>query len=301
MIGSLYLWLAQLNEHWKHRHRKSWININRLINQLLKLSYFRHLTLSYTSGSLATLRPRIPKGLDLIRIGGQGDGGYLVPNTFEEIRAVFSPGVDQESSFELYFAELGLPVFLADGSINSPPVDHKNFYFQRKFLGSANNDQFLTLESWVKSSRLDIQGLTDRNCPQSADLILQMDIEGYEFDALLATPKKVLESFRIIVLELHYINFMLELNPPLEAIIQACALRKLAQTHYCCHVHPNNCCGEITHQGYRVPRIAEVTLLNRKYYGDTVRNVNTFPNHLDRACVNTKKELVLDSFWNISQ
>lgn len=37
---------------------------------------------------------------DLTRIGGEGDGGYLVPNILDSISYCFSPGVDYKANFE---------------------------------------------------------------------------------------------------------------------------------------------------------------------------------------------------------
>ncbi len=37
---------------------------------------------------------------ELVRFGAKHDGGYLVPNDFKGIKALFSPGVGNESAFE---------------------------------------------------------------------------------------------------------------------------------------------------------------------------------------------------------
>ncbi|GAA7462625.1 hypothetical protein ckin119_06340 [Helicobacter pylori] len=37
---------------------------------------------------------------ELVRLGAKYDGGYLVPNDFKGIKALFSPGVGNESTFE---------------------------------------------------------------------------------------------------------------------------------------------------------------------------------------------------------
>jgi hypothetical protein len=51
---------------------------------------------------------------ELIRLGPEGDGGYLVPDDLAEIEACFSPGVSVISGFEKACADLGIKVFLAD-------------------------------------------------------------------------------------------------------------------------------------------------------------------------------------------
>ena len=47
-------------------------------------------------------------GKEMIRIGGDFDGGYLVPNDLEGIQYCFSPGVSNKSSFEDHLADLGI-------------------------------------------------------------------------------------------------------------------------------------------------------------------------------------------------
>lgn len=70
------------------------------------------------------LRP-ISTEIELIRIGGEGDGGYLVPNDIDGIKYCFSPGVGLTSSFEEDITKRGVKslagtsVFLVDTIILS--------------------------------------------------------------------------------------------------------------------------------------------------------------------------------------
>ncbi len=50
-------------------------------------------------GFIKSLHP-IKTEHELVRWGAKHDGGYLIPNDFEGIRALFSPGVGDESTFE---------------------------------------------------------------------------------------------------------------------------------------------------------------------------------------------------------
>jgi hypothetical protein len=58
-------------------------------------------------GLVKTLRP-MDCGKDLIRIGGTGDGGYLVPDDLEGIEYCFSPGVSTTVDFETHLAALNI-------------------------------------------------------------------------------------------------------------------------------------------------------------------------------------------------
>ncbi|QQW70782.1 hypothetical protein HG582_05140 [Helicobacter pylori] len=50
-------------------------------------------------GFIKSLHP-IKTEHELVRWGAKHDGGYLIPNDFEGIKALFSPGVGGESTFE---------------------------------------------------------------------------------------------------------------------------------------------------------------------------------------------------------
>ena len=62
---------------------------------------------------VSSLHP-IDPGVPLVRIGPDGDGGYLVPDALDGIAHAFSPGVSTESGFEAELAERGMDVVVTD-------------------------------------------------------------------------------------------------------------------------------------------------------------------------------------------
>ena len=90
--------------------------------------------------------------VDLIRIGGDADGGYLIPDIFDRIAYCLSPGVAGTADFE---AELSrrydIKSFMIDGSVASAPFADENFRFMQKFLGHRTNGDFITLSDWMES------------------------------------------------------------------------------------------------------------------------------------------------------
>ena len=124
---------------------------------------------------------------ELIRLGPKGDGGYLLPNDLEGIEACFSPGVAFVSGFEKDCAELGMKVFLADKSVEQPAEAHEQFNFTKKFVGVTSNDDFMTMDNWVTSSLPNSQ----------SDLLLQMDIEGYEYEVFLSISDKLMHRLEL--------------------------------------------------------------------------------------------------------
>ena len=227
---------------------------------------------------LAPLRVEKP----LIRLGPRGDGGYLVPDDLEGIAACFSPGVDSVSEFEKQCADLGMEVFLADGSVDGPAVNHRLFHFTKRFVGATTSPDYMTLDSWVNS----------HGYGNDADLMLQIDVEGCEYEVFLATTDSLMRRFRIIVAEFHALD-QLWSRPFAQVAVRA--FDKILQTHSCVHIHPNNCCGSLRRDGLEIPRIMEFTFLRRDRIVHTSRQT-VFPNPLD--CDNTvNPSLRLPARW----
>lgn len=203
----------------------------------------------------------------LIRLGPEGDGGYLVPDDLTGVAACFSPGVNLESGFELDCAERGMRVFLADRSVAGPALPHPQFQFTAKFLGATCDDAFMTLDAWVEAMH-----------PSPADLLLQIDIEGFEYEVLLAASERLLRRFRIVVAEFHAID-QLWSRPFFN--LASRAFDKLLQTHACVHIHPNNCAPPLRRSGLQLPPMAEFTFVRRDRLQQP-RPATTFPHPLDR-------------------
>lgn len=207
--------------------------------------------------ALRVLQPK-PCPVPLVRLGGDLDGAYLVPDDLDGVNACFSPGVNNFKRFEDELAErYGIKSHLCDftsdaSELATPLVDGMQT-FEKKWLDVDGSPHSISLLEWVHQWSPDAVD----------DLILQMDIEGAEYRNLLGTPQDLLERFRVIVIELHGLDaakdpvtFEDNLGP---------LLRKLDKSHICVHVHPNNCCGEFILEGtaLNVPNLIEATFLRR--------------------------------------
>jgi hypothetical protein len=218
----------------------------------------------------------------LVRIGPYADGGYLVPDDLQGIVACFSPGVSLVSGFEKQCAEAGMAVFLADASVDGPAEPHPSFVFQKKFVGVTSDATFMTIDSWVRES---LPGT-------SADLLLQIDIEGYEYEVFIGMSDSLLRRFRIIVAEFHDLH---ELWNDQRFRLASRAFDKLLQTHACVHIHPNNRNGSVTLDGIEIPRVAEFTFLRRDRIIQSSPAAQ-FPHPLDRDNT-TNSSLPLPACW----
>jgi len=207
-------------------------------------------------------------GHKLIRLGPEGDGGYVIPDDLAGIEACFSPGVSSISGFEMECAERGMKVFLADKSVDGPACRHELFTFTKKFVGATTDDDFMTLDEWVTAS-----------LPEStSDLLLQIDVEGCEYEVFLSASDALLRRFRIIVVEFHFLDHLWSEH---FFRIARPVFDKLLQTHACVHIHPNNSAGVLRKVGLAIPPIMEFTFYRRDRLVNPVPR-SDFPCPLDR-------------------
>ena len=188
---------------------------------------------------------------ELIRLGANSDGGYLVPNDLSGITACFSPGVDDIASFEQDLYKHGIGSHLADYSVEEIPSGTAALSFTKKFLGANSYDHFISLEEWVTSLAPDA---TDDS------LLLQMDIEGGEYETLISCPSATLAKFRIMVIEFHQVESWAQSD--FYKLVEA-TFRKLLNTHYVVHNHPNNAMGIVNLNGFHAPRVFELTFIKK--------------------------------------
>lgn len=219
---------------------------------------------------------------ELIRIGGRGDGGYLVPNDLDGIKACFSPGVNTTADFEEKMAELGIPSFMADYSVDGSPINNPLFDFEKKFLGNKSDKIYMTLEDWVS-----------RKAPKDGDLILQMDIEGGEYPTIEAAPLDVLKRFRIIVIEFHRLRRLRDQAWYYKILS---TFEKLNKDFHIVHIHPNNYSRLGIYRGVKIPGVMEFTFL-RKDRVSSYSPTASFPHYLDKANVMYKPDIVLPECW----
>jgi len=232
-------------------------------------------------GLIEKLRPQ-DCGRELVRIGSPGDGGYLIPDDLEDIEYCFSPGVNRTSDFENDLANRGIRSFMADYSVDAPPISRAEFVFDKKFIGASDREGYMTLQTW-KDKYL-------KN--YSADLILQMDIEGSEYEVIFNAPNGLLNQFRIAVIEFHYLDRLFE--PFMFSILSSC-FEKLLHYFYVVHIHPNNGWGSFKVREVDIPRVMEFTFFNKRRAGKPQPRID-FPHHLD-ADNTCESSIVLPKCW----
>ncbi|WP_225207440.1 FkbM family methyltransferase [Novosphingobium huizhouense] len=220
---------------------------------------------------LSQLRPHSTEH-PLIRMGGDADGGYLVPDDLDGITACFSPGVDQVATFEQECIDRGMHTFQIDASVERSPLVHPRNQFDRKFLGIETVGNTITLDDWVASK-----------APAGGDLILQMDIEGHEWLTLAHVSDAVLARFRIIVLELHFLPLLFA---DAGDVLFAPVIDKLKRKFEVVHMHVNNVYPSVAGRRSDIPHFIEVTLLRRDRFTRAIPlGPEALPHPLDRENV----------------
>ena len=220
--------------------------------------------------ALALLTPVDAVGLDKRRLGNASDGGYIVAGAFlDGTHAAYSFGIGPDVSIDLDLADLGIPVRMFDHTVEGPGTAHEFFTFYKLGLGAANEpaQALFTLEHHLRAC-----GDWGRT-----DLILKMDIEGAEIPAFAQCGPGILRHFRQIVLELHWLQRLGELDYRAEFTR---AMTALAAGFHIVHVHANNCVPVFVVEGLPVPAVLELTLV-RKDLIEATPSRTVYPTELD--------------------
>jgi len=230
---------------------------------------------------LSTVKP-LKVNYELIRLGDDIDGGYLVPDDLEGIEFCFSPGVSDVATFEEDLTKRGVKCFLADYSVDAPPIKNKLFDFEKKYIGTWDSDVFMTLEGWIKEKVLG-----------KSDFILQMDIEGAEYGVILETSPEILKKFRILVVEFHGLDALLD-SRCYDFIRLTFA--KILRDFEVVHIHPNNRSEPIVWRDIKILPIMEFTFLRKDRISTRIPAL-AFPHKLDKTNVTSIKDFVLPNCW----
>ena len=201
------------------------------------------------------LKPR-PSAHPLMRIGDNSDGSYLVPEDLAGIAACFSPGVNNFKHFEDTLVDAyGIDSHMCDYSSDvenfRTPLRQGRQTFQKKWLDVRTEGDNISLDDWIGDKS------------PSGDLLLQMDIEGAEYRNLLSASDAALARFRIIVLEVHGLEYMTSALVLRNVI--APFFKRLAGHFSVIHAHPNNCCGDFVIPGTSIciPSVLELTYIRK--------------------------------------
>ena len=175
---------------------------------------------------LAELQPIALKNCTLKRFGSADDGGYLMcENLIEPLDAAYSYGVGRNDDWGCEVSRrYHVPVHQYDCFDPARPTCNSGtFVFNKECVGDRSGYKesrfFDTLENQIR-----------KNGDAGRRLTIKMDIEGAEWDSLLAVPDELLASIPQIAMEMHGFD-----NPKIVEVLQ-----KLKRHFYLVNLHFNN-------------------------------------------------------------
>jgi hypothetical protein len=175
---------------------------------------------------LAELQPVALKNCTLKRFGSANDGGYLTcENLIEPLDAGYSYGVGTNDDWGCEVSRrYHVPVHQYDCFDPAQPTcNGGRFVFHNECVGDRTEHRKSRLFDTLKNQ-------IDRNGDIGRRVIIKMDIEGGEWESLLAAPDELLASIPQLVMEMHGFDDAKILE----------VLRKLKQNFYLVNLHFNN-------------------------------------------------------------
>ena len=195
------------------------------------------------------------KGIPLVRMGRQNDGGYVLLNDFSGIKTAYGFGIGGDCSFEKDLGEAGLNVYCYDPTIDHLPESHFRLHFEK--IGISGKD----MEIEGCPTMLSMESILERNTHQKEEnMILKMDVEGAEWNFINSTTSETLERFAQMTFEFHYLT-----SEEKRAEIFS-ALEKINKTHQAVWVHANSVCGGVDTGEELFPNVLEITYANKRRY-----------------------------------
>ena len=232
---------------------------------------------------LRLLRPATVNGIDKVRVGRIYDGGYVMLRDFGKIGAAYSLGIEREVSWDRQIASYGVDIFQYDHTIDGLPEQNDRFHWSKIGISATPKpeENLDTLENLIMG-----------NGHENFNLLLKCDIEGHEYGMLKATPRALLQRFSQIVMEIHGLEGLGDIN---YAKSLYDAFSKLTADHQVIHVHANNHAPFVILGGIPVPSVMELTLVRRADYEFSPCQT-TFPTELDAPCHPHKPDFYLGNF-----
>ena len=195
----------------------------------------------------------IPKkviGKNLTLVGRKRDGGYILLDEFENMKIAYSFGISHEIGFDKALADKNIDIYMYDHTIKSLP--YKNSKFHWKKIGLSGNKNKNDKLKPLKDLLMENGHLNEKN------MILKIDVEYSEWEALYDISEDILKHFKYILLEFHFWKN--------ETIYYYSVLKKLLNNHQIFYIHCNGCGKVITLGKYKICEALEVSYVLKENY-----------------------------------
>ena len=191
------------------------------------------------------------------RFGELHDGGYLscMDNMKNgSLLAAYSMGIEHHDKWSSdIYDSFHIPVYQYDCTVSRPPQGCGDCNFFPACLSSGKSNELFpgktkwTLEEAIENSKM-------LNVPDRS-LLMKMDIEASEWPVLANTSIKTLKKFRQLIIEFHWLHHEYKHAEYLYV------MHRLRDAGFrAVHLHGNNCCGTYGKEGFKIPKVIELTL-----------------------------------------
>jgi hypothetical protein len=217
------------------------------------------------------------------RFGSKNDGGYVLINDLKKDDFLISMGVANDVNFEIDLSGYVAGSHLYDDSIHELPLPVPNGTFFKERIGGSG-----------------LTSISDaiNKVPIGCDLILKVDIEGSELEALGQLEFNEQIKFRQIVVEYHWLEKIVEDTYYAQLLL---VLEKLDETHFVFNSHPNNHGDTLIVENLLLPSVIEVTYLRKEDYGfeTNVFNQTNLLSKLNKPCHPTVPEIYFPNLFEL--
>jgi hypothetical protein len=214
---------------------------------------------------LKLMAPKEVVGLNLVILGNNGDGGYVMLDEFPNDSIAYSFGIGEDVSWDADIAKKNIDVYMYDHTIDALPHSDKHFHFFKIGVCGKNNgyENLKTFDQLLK-----INGHENKT-----NIILKMDVEGAEWDSLADVSQEAMERCNQIIVEFHNVN-QIVIDEKYKSICDL--LRKINKTHQSIHLHACNYSSYEIIGGEPIPNVIEVTYVRRSNHKFT-KNYKCYP------------------------
>jgi hypothetical protein len=235
---------------------------------------------TFRLGNLLT--PVATEGHRKVRVGHPYDGGYVMIDDWNGIVGAISIGIGRNDAWDRDVQARGIPVAQFDHTIAAPPTYAPGMVWHRIGIGPDDTKDLRSLRSIVRLA----------DFPAEGDLLLKLDAEAAEWEALQSEEAAPLGRFRQMVIEFHWFD---RIADDTWFTIARQTIERVCRSHAPVHVHANNGVGMMLLGGVTFPRVLEVTFAKKSVYTLTPSH-ELFPTALDAPCHSGRPDHFLGSF-----
>lgn len=211
-------------------------------------------------------------GLTKLRLGNEGDGGYVVLEELcQQVGSISSYGIGDDVGFELDFVERWphVEVRMFDPFLDAPPVYNPRFRFHKSGAGTGYPGGLMISD------------------------LLKMDVEGDEWSAFKTLDWMTLFNYQQVVVEFHVFHVIPpnQMTPYFNKVYKRWAddvnaryfqmyssILGMLNTHFVCyHAHVNNSLPLVELGGLWFPPLLEMSFARRALVGHCKPYVGSLP------------------------